>query len=585
MKITEITAENLADLTREDALAAIAEGEVELDRLLESDAAEDVAAGTALNELIDSITARVAEIDVAEQAQVDEVQRLRDAKAARAATAEAAAAEPEAEVEPEQPETDEVVEPEVEPSIPEVTAEVPEVVEVVETEDNAPTAVAASVRGRLAGRRPAPPQKETPVDKSHLPVLVASAGNGLVDANTPVGFGEFREIAQSQLQGAKGSKIRTKQRVGSFAMQTPADLEIGPLSTQEQMNAAVERAVDIDRIREAKGSLVAAAGKELGVANDTAALTAAGWCAPSETVYDLCDNGSREGLFELPEITINRGGINFTQGLDSSALYAPEFGWDITEAEMDADDFEKNCVSVPCPDFDEVRLNAVGFCVTSDLLPKAAYPELEQWFLREALIAFDHKKARKQFNAALATAGTAIVAPDMGSVASSTLTAVELVVEGERQKYGWSDNQPVEAVVPQYAKAAFRADLANRTGLLELAVTDAQIAGWFAARNIRIQYIRHYTGFILPEGTATMPATMQVLVFKAGTYVTGAAPVINLSTVYDSTLLAQNKAMAVFYEQGLLLLKRCYGSRRITIPICAVGRTGAADVTCEVETP
>ena len=353
-------------------------------------------------------------------------------------------------------------------------------------------------------------------------------------------------------------------------------------SSQDEMNAALAEAVSIDRVRQTAG-LTAAAGRadEERGADNAQALTAAGWCAPSETVYDLCEGGSREGLFEDPEIQVDRGGINFTQGLDMSVLYSDAtFGWDITEAEMDAGTFDKPCVSVPCPDFDEVRLDALGFCVTSDLLPKAAYPELEQGFLRgvadrvrpqEVAQAFGghcHRGCRDQRRHP--RLGGRVHPVDGGAGRRGRAPQVPL-----EQGRGHGGRGPALAAarVPRRPRQPQR-------GHPRAAVTDEQIAQWFAMRGIRIQYIYDYTGFLLAEGVATMPTSAQVFVFKAGTYVAEVAPVISLSTVYDSVLLAENKNMALFYEQGLLLLKRCYGARRITIPVCAAGRTGIADVAC-----
>jgi len=569
VKITEITTET--DITRDDLLAAITEGESDLATLLEVEnpTAEQIAEMTALNTAIDGGVARVGEMDAAVQAQADELQALRDARDARQAAAEAAEAE--TEVEPQQPETDVVVE-------PEPVAEVVETAPVVEVAAPEAQAIAASsARANLAGRRPAPSPERTQKEPvvSRTPVLVASADNGLVAAGAPVTMKTFQEIAREKLQSARGAQARVTSKVGTFRIQADSDITVHEKSTADQMNDAIERAVSMDRVREKQPALTASAG------SDAEALTAAGWCAPSETVYDLCEGGSREGLFELPEIQIDRGGINFTQGLDFSPLYSDAtFGWDITEAEMDAGTFDKPCVSVPCPTFEEERLDAIGFCVTSDLLPKAAYPELEQAFIAEALIAFDHKKSRKRFAAAIATAGAAIAAGTLGSVAASTLAAVELVVEGERRKYRWPSTAVMEAVVPHWLRLAFRADLSNRTGVSEFELSDADIARWFSIRGIRIQYIYDYTGYLLAPGVATMPTTAQVFVFKAGTYVEGAAPVISLSTVYDSVLLAENKNMALFFEQGVLLLKRCYGGRLINIPVCAAGRSGIANVAC-----
>ena len=45
----------------------------------------------------------------------------------------------------------------------------------------------------------------------------------------------------------------------------------------------------------------------------------------------------------------------------------------------------------------------------------------------------------------------------------------------------------------------------------------------------------------------------------------GNADIITLDTVYDSTLLAQNKTTQLFTEQGILAAKTCFDSRVYTI--------------------
>jgi hypothetical protein len=61
------------------------------------------------------------------------------------------------------------------------------------------------------------------------------------------------------------------------------------------------------------------------------------------------------------------------------------------------------------------------------------------------------------------------------------------------------------------------------------------------------------------------PHTLQMLVYAAGTWVRGNADIITLDTVYDSTLLAQNKTTQLFTEQGILAAKTCFDSRVYTI--------------------
>jgi hypothetical protein len=51
-------------------------------------------------------------------------------------------------------------------------------------------------------------------------------------------------------------------------------------------------------------------------------VAAGGWCAPSATVYDMCQLESTDGLLSVPEIQVSRGGIRFTQGPDWADIFA-----------------------------------------------------------------------------------------------------------------------------------------------------------------------------------------------------------------------------------------------------------------------
>src|SRR5262245_15686938 len=90
-------------------------------------------------------------------------------------------------------------------------------------------------------------------------------------------------------------------------------------------------------------------------------LTASGgWCAPSETLYDLCTGETTEGILSVPEVAVNRGGIKYTRGPDFSSIYT-NVGFCQTEAQAIAGT-AKTCYEVPCPSFTEVRLDACGLC-------------------------------------------------------------------------------------------------------------------------------------------------------------------------------------------------------------------------------
>ena len=52
-------------------------------------------------------------------------------------------------------------------------------------------------------------------------------------------------------------------------------------------------------------------------------MAAAGWCAPSETIYDLVETETLDGILDTPEMQTTRGGWNIpvNGGPDFASIY------------------------------------------------------------------------------------------------------------------------------------------------------------------------------------------------------------------------------------------------------------------------
>lgn len=308
-------------------------------------------------------------------------------------------------------------------------------------------------------------------------------------------------------------------------------------------------------------------------------LTASGgWCAPSETIYDLCTIESLDGIIDLPEIQVNRGGIRFTTGPDFSAIYTSA-GFCQTEAQAIAGT-AKPCAEVACPTFEEVRLDACGICVKAPILTNAGYPELVQRWIEGTLIAQQHKVASRLIAAMVAQLPTAVVGGTWGSAATSALTALELAGEGLRYQWRMPFNATLEAVAPHWLMLVLRNDLALRTGRDNGSVTDAEIMEHFAQRHMRVQFVYNWQDLVTTTCVVAPPATANVMLYPAGTFVKGTADVISLDTVYDTASLQANMYTAAFAEEGVLLAQVCHGGCLVTINTCMAGESGAANVTC-----
>ena len=300
-------------------------------------------------------------------------------------------------------------------------------------------------------------------------------------------------------------------------------------------------------------------------------IAAGGWCAPSEVLYDLCEGETTDGLIDLPEVGVSRGGIRFTQGPQFVDLY--NAGFTQTEAQA-ISGTTKPCYEVACPSFTEVRLDAMGICIKVPLLTNAAYPELTRRTISGSLTAHLHRVSAGLIAKMATAAGAAIVTSDVNSTTGNTLDSVALIATTLRQQYRLGITETLEVVAPQWLREAIRADLAMRNGVEMLAVTNQQIDAFFAARMTRVQWVYNWQD--LTEGQEGYPTTANLLVYPAGTFVRGSADVINLDAVYDAASLSVNTMTGLFFEEGVLLAQTCFKAKQVTVNVKSSGVTGAA---------
>lgn len=317
-------------------------------------------------------------------------------------------------------------------------------------------------------------------------------------------------------------------------------------------------------------------------------IASGGWCAPSETIYDLLELESRDGLFSLPEIGVTRGGLSRTLGPKFSDLFADITGFNYSETNdidgeygVDAngigngEEGDKPCYKIECPDFDEYRLGVDGLCITAGLLQQRGYPEVIARTLRGALVAHDHRRSGRILTA-VANGSTAVTMPSVqvGAVAP-ILTAIELQAEHMRYTERLSRTATLEGVFPYWIRGAIRSDLSRRLGVDMLSVPDSRIAAWFTERQIAPQFVYNWQDI---NGTAAnaftqWPTTVDFLLYPAGSWVQGSSDVITLDTMYDSTMLGQNDYTALFTEEGWMVVPMGHDSRKVTVSLTANGAT------------
>jgi len=283
-----------------------------------------------------------------------------------------------------------------------------------------------------------------------------------------------------------------------------------------------------------------------------------------------------EGIIDVPEMQITRGGIRWTPGPDWIDIYNA-CGFFQTEADAIAGEC-KDCCTVECPAFDEIRLDLIGLCIKTPLLTEHAYPELVRRFIEGALVAQQHKVNKYIIDAIVAAAGTPMTTTDAGAV-SITLSALEYAALGMRYSYRLSQTADIEVLLPFWFKTQLRNDLALMNGHdKNRRVSDAEVNGWFSDRNLRPQWLYDMQDPVVNGCVVTLPAAVTVPMYPAGTWTKGSADIISLDAVYDSPNLEANQYTALFVEEGILAVQRCTHTCAVTIPVCVSGKGVLEDI-------
>lgn len=461
----------------------------------------------------------------------------------------------------------------------------PEATDVVETSDDrelvtasAREPISVTVRG-VSRRRRSAPAEPAPQERGLSLTAAADLGgfaNGQSITLTDVGEAWLRRtqgVSPDAYRAAFRANRRMTQQFGLATIHKHFDERL--VVSGDDATEAIAYATDESRLP--GGSLQASA------------LTAAAWCSPSETLYDLFSLETSEGLFSLPEINVSRGGIRWTQGPDFSAIADGTGYFNFTADEVADGDYDgygggtKPCMQVPCPEFLEERLDAAGLCITSGILQNRAYPELLERFVRGSLVAHSNLMSARVLGAI--EAGSTVVTFPAGQVGATApvLGAIELQIEDYRQRHRMARASTVEVVAPYWLLGALRADLSRRLGVALTNVSDADLRAHFATRGAAVQFVYNLDDLTGDAADRTeWPESVKVLLYAAGTWVRGSSDIITLDAVYDSALFKVNQFTALFTEEGWLVAKAGHDSRVVTIPICADGAThGGVDIDCD----
>lgn len=332
--------------------------------------------------------------------------------------------------------------------------------------------------------------------------------------------------------------------------------------------------------------------------NAQALVAAGGWCAPNEIMYDFFNIAGMPRTIDLPTVGVTRGGIQFPvspaigdvffqAGGSNPASGFGGFAFSFSNASdpwlwTETDDIltvtgsvNKPTLRVPCSSFSSQRLEAYGLTVTAGNLTDSAYPEQTQNFLQLIRAAYAHA-INARLISLMQAASESAVAIGLATAAAvpQIMNAVGLAATDYRNRFAMDEDAVLEVVFPFWILEAMRSDLGYKPGLDDpslAAVADATITGLFTSRNVRPQFVSDYqvraAGLpgVSTNNLSGWPASVEMMLYAAGTFLHGQGMSLDLGVVRDSVLNAENDHTAAWAEETHLIAKVGHQSRRYTV--------------------
>jgi hypothetical protein len=392
-----------------------------------------------------------------------------------------------------------------------------------------------------------PPAENRPVPRDHASVAITAG------ADIP-GISAGTELSNaSQVTEAFMKRLHNLQRVSSPNGQQYTVATLTASFPEDRVLNAGDTEGNWDKIQK--------------VAGIEAITAAAGACIPLEIRYDIEGIGSTDTPVQdsLPRFTADRGGIRFYPSpLLPQANYDGAIGvWDplgdpnlnVTDLDGGNPRSEKPCLPVQCLPFEEAVLEAVSVCLCFDNLTGRVFPELIRVHNELALV--QHARATEQFFLTKLKQGAThnITANQTVGAAREILATVDKVAGVLRYRNRISPTQSFRAVMPYWIHDLIRADISLQMpgdGLNEvMALADAQLNRWFAARNINITWsMEGAWGTDFPDwdadGSTTwttsqgFPDVVEWDMFAEGTWMVLDGGTLDLGVIRDSHHVANN---------------------------------------------
>jgi hypothetical protein len=411
-------------------------------------------------------------------------------------------------------------------------------------------------------------------------------------------FSPGAKLNRSELWDAFAEKLRavSRTRQNGYERYTVATVR-GDYPESRQLTASADPETNMRLVEAVVDEARSVHATRNGFDEAGSALTAAGFCAPLENLYDIRTIGDTDRPVRdaLVRFAADRGGIQYRPALDGVTQTGGIGFWD--EDDDTADPIvPKTCVEIDCPGVLTAEVEAIYQCLTFSNMSTRFDPEFMDSVIRAQAIA--HARiAENRLLTLLTTASKDIFSTQLLGATRDILVVMDKVIAYYRNVHRLANETPLRWIAPMWARYLMRADITRQMvgdGMQSLATTDAAIDSWFRERNVNPTW--HLDGIdpadlTVPEPDVVVPAqfytlltdgapvppfpnALSTLLFAEGDWLHLDGGTLDLGVVRDSTLNGQNR-FQTFSESFEFPAFRGIESLHVVIPAEPTGASAA----------
>lgn len=308
-----------------------------------------------------------------------------------------------------------------------------------------------------------------------------------------------------------------------------------------------------------------------------------GSCAVPSPRMEFCTVDALAGILDLASFSMPPAGVRLPSEPNVMPVYDNLIC--LTEADEIAREDPKPCWTIDCVTWHDVEPCLVPLCIEVGTLTRWAFPQLVDKVLAEALKKYEQWLNAANIRAIMNSEGTVLL-DFSGMVRTGAIndivSAVLMSASQFRTKWRLSPSYPLRLVAPSFVGDVLASDGNRRAlGPEMLGLARAVIETTLAKHSIEVvwtydnqdaQATGNPAGWGGTEYVTSWPTTADLALFAPDSWQEYREELIRVQGLrQESTLLRDNRELALFVESAHATVQRCKETLRIRVPLCPAG--------------